>query len=64
MAGGNGKLDAAITEYERQTGHEPLFLWVAQDSHYVIYGGSMGLKVMVDKSLKGTDQFYLTRLKL
>jgi len=61
MIGGNGILDHAITEYERQTGYAPKYLWVAPDSHYVQYGGSMGLRVMVDKRLQGTDQFYLGR---
>jgi len=61
---GNGKLDYAISEYKRQTGHDPKYLWVVKDSHYVKYGGSMGLEVIIDKRLNGTDQFYLTRIKL
>lgn len=61
---GDGKLDYAIREYKRQTGQDAKFLWVAPDSHYVEYGGSMGLEVVVDKRIKGTSQFYLTRIKL
>lgn len=61
MNGGNGKLDYAISEYKRQTGHDAKYLWVAKESHYVEFGGSMGLQVMIDKRLNGTDQFYLGR---